>query len=255
MTIFSESPYLKFYNLNGFETWTLTCDIDWAPDYAVEDFFSIVESFGFELTAFATHKSSLLVRTPKWLEVGLHPDYTRPHPEYGISRKLIDLKDLYPDSQGVRSHRNFFGQNTADLAKKAGLIYDCSTLLWCNAYSQIYNDQFGLRRLSYVWEDGVHADMGLDWDMSHLPTETPGVKIFNFHPIFTYLNCPNDEYRREVVKGYNHLETAPMSALKPQIYQGYGARNFLIDMLKELKRRRAQCYSLINMIKTDECGV
>jgi hypothetical protein len=183
------------------------------------------------------------------VEIGLHPDNTRPDPRYGLARKLSTLKEIYPESIGMRAHRNFFGQNIAHYAREAGLVYDVSVLNWCRPFGQVFQDQYGLYRMSYNWEDGVHADMGLDWDLKHLPIEQPGLKIFNCHPIFIYLNAPDDDYRRAIVRDYPNLQDAPEAALKSAIYPGYGAREFLLDLLRTLKSRNASAYTLSQMIR------
>ncbi|AMS30171.1 MAG TPA: hypothetical protein DIU09_10685 [Hyphomonadaceae bacterium] len=246
--LFKEDPFAAHYNLERLTSWSLSCDIDWAPDFAVEDLLCLVESFDIPLTAFATHKSDLLQRPPGWLEVGLHPDNTRPHAEHGLKRKVLDLLDLYPDAKGLRAHRNFFGQNIAQMTAEAGLTYDVSVLNWGMPFCQGQFDQYGLARLSYCWEDGVHADLNKPWDLSHVPFNGPGLKIFNVHPIFIYLNCPDDGYRRDVTKGYRNLQDAPFSILKNQVYQGYGARNFLIDILKSMKARQAKAVRLDKLV-------
>lgn len=247
--IFQNDPFSKYYNLEKVEHFSLSCDIDWAPEYAVADLFSIVADSGFDLTAFATHPSYECSNPPDFVEIGLHPDNTRPHPEFGLSRKILDLKELYPDAIGVRAHRNFFGQNIADFASKAGLVYDASVFTWQQKFAQIHKDQFGLWRMNYIWEDGVNADMGLEWDLKNVPIDGPGLKIFNFHPIFIYLNCPNDDYRRKIVANYRNLQDAPKAQMEPNIYKGYGARSFMIDLLRELKNRNLKSIGLAKMFE------
>jgi hypothetical protein len=172
-----DDPWLEYYNLGLQRSFSLTTDIDWAPDYAVEDLFGLVEAAGLSLSAFATHSSSLLKRAPKWAEIGLHPDNTRSDANHGLSRKILDLKEIYPEAVGVRAHRNFFGQNIAQFAAQAGLVYDASVFLWRRPWCQIFKDQYGLVRMCYNWEDGVQADMGLDWSIEHVPILGPGLKI------------------------------------------------------------------------------
>ncbi|MCV9937018.1 hypothetical protein OIU35_11650 [Boseaceae bacterium BT-24-1] len=246
--LFAADPFAEFYNLNGFSSYAMTADIDWAPDYAVADMLEIFSEFGVKITCYATHRSTLLRGTTPEVEVGLHPDYTRPHPKDGFRPKLLELKDMFPDAVGVRSHRNFFGQNTAHLAAEAGLRYDSSVLLWRQPFCQIYQDQWGLYRLPYCWEDGIQADMRLPWTLDIVPTTTPGLKIFNIHPIFIYLNCPNDDYRRAIVKDYKDLTQAPRAAIEPQRFDGYGARRFLVDLLTELKATGAQDHRIVDII-------
>ena len=100
-----------------------------------------------------------------WLEVGLHPDNTRPDKEAGLNNKIAVLKEFYPDAVGLRCHRNFFGQNIADLAVRADLKYDISHVLWQKPWCQAFVDQWGLVRASYGWEDGLHCDYNLPFDL------------------------------------------------------------------------------------------
>lgn len=232
--LFRNDPFREFYNLDGFTSFALTTDVDWAPDFCVEDVLELVAGAGLRVTAFATHRTGPLVRPPSFVEVGLHPDTTRPGAD-GIRRKIPDLLEIYPDARGLRAHRNFFGQNVAQLARASGLDYDASVLHWRQPFCQAEIDQYGLVRMTYNWEDGIHADRGLPWSLDWVPIAGPGLKIFNVHPIFIYLNCPDDDYRRRVVKDYPDLTSAPRSALAPCVHDGYGARRFLIDLLAELK--------------------
>ena len=241
---FQNDPCHTFYNLESFSTFALTTDVDWAPDFATEAVFKIVQEAGFSMTCFATHKSALLADVPNWIEVGLHPDNTRPHKTLGLTNKIADLKEMYPGAVGLRCHRNFFGQNIAEFAVKAGLIYDVSVFQWRAPYCSVHVDQFGLTRMSYSWEDGVHCDLGLDWSLDHVPTASPGLKIFNVHPILVYLNCPDDNYRRNVTSGYSDLTTATEAELKPRIYQGYGVQTYFREMLQMLQGSGARSYTL-----------
>jgi hypothetical protein len=246
-SIFSNDPSSSLYNLDGFTSYAITADIDWAPDYAVADLLQIFADAGIKLTCYATHKSSLMQDSAS-LEVGLHPDYTRLSRDNNFFAKLLDLKEIYPDAIGVRSHRNFFGQNTAHMAAQAGLLYDSSVLLWRRPFNQIHRDQWGLYRLTYCWEDGINSDMGLPWTIDQVPITGPGLKIFNLHPIFIYLNCNNDDHRRAIVKDYNDLTKAPEGRLSEQRFSGYGARSFIIDLLKVLKKTNARDYLVKEMV-------
>lgn len=249
---FEGDPWAGFYNLNGFSSFALTSDVDWAPDYCLEDVLSLVNDFGFDLSVFATHDSEVLRFAPDFVEVGLHPDFTRPDPEHGIRRKILDLLDIYPAAKGVRAHRNFFGQNIAQLAREAGLLYDASVFHWSKPFCGVERDQYGLIRMSYCWEDGIQADRGLPWELEHVPLMSPGLKILNVHPIFIYLNCPNDAYRRSVTSGVQDLTKLSYSDAKSQVYKGYGARDFYIDLLKHLRMSGAQTYKLSTIASVGE---
>lgn len=234
---FEGDPFVAFYNLDGLSTVVLTTDIDWAPDYATAELLELVAAEGFCITAFATHDSPLLRAAGDFVEVGLHPDNTRPDPNLRFARKILDLKDLYPESVGLRCHRNFFGQNISDLAKSAGITYDISTFLWQQPFAQCHLDYNGLVKMSYVWEDGIHADLGLPLEINLLKLDQPGLKILNVHPILVYLNAPDDNFRRNALRGIDDLTGVPASRLQPLVYRGYGFRDFYRDLLRHFRSR------------------
>lgn len=237
VSYFSGDPFRAYYNLNGLETVVLTMDIDWAPDYATEVVLDLVAQAGMRITAYATHKSSLLKSSTNFVEIGLHPDNTRPDPTHRFSRKLPDLLEIFPDSVGFRCHRNFFGQNISDLAKSCGLRYDLSTFLWNQPFAQVYVDYNGLVRMSYIWEDGIHVDLGEPLDVLGVPLDSPGLKVLNVHPMLIFLNAPDDNLRRGLTKGISDLTTVPKSHFDGHVYTGYGLRDFYRDLLTELKSR------------------
>ena len=238
-------PLSSFYNLNGLQDIILTCDIDWAPDYAIEHVLEIVEPFNCKITMFSTHKSDILLRAPEFVEVGLHPDYTRRHSDSPFEEKIARLKEIYPDAKGTRSHRNFFGQNIADLNKKFGLIYDVSVILWNQPYCQAHLDYNGMVRFSYMWEDGLHLDMGYQLNFDQVNLFAPGLKIMNIHPILIYLNSTSESHRRSVTQRYADLTKAPKSDIDQEVFRGFGIKDLWINLLKMIKDNgiRTHCLS------------
>ncbi len=233
-----------FYNLESLTDVCLTTDIDWAPDYANELVFDIVANHDYEITAFATHDSPLLRRPPSHVEIGLHPDNTRPDPAHGVRDKIAALKDLYPEAVGLRCHRNFFGQNIADLAAQAGIRYDVSNILWNQPFCLSHIDYNGMVRFSYMWEDGIHCDQKVPFDISEINICSPGLKILNIHPILIYLNAPDDNYRRQVTKRYSALANAPKKEIDADVFGGYGIASFWKDLLAYLKNRNVRVHKL-----------
>ncbi|MEJ0009686.1 MAG: hypothetical protein WDN72_03665 [Alphaproteobacteria bacterium] len=247
--LFANDPFREFYNLEGTEIVALTTDIDWAPDYAVASLYELVAEFGFKLTAFMTHDDGVSRTAGDWLEIGLHPDHTRPDPERGFPPKLERLKELYPMAKGLRCHRNFFGNNISDIAKKLGLVYDASVLLWRQPFGQAYVDYNGIARMTYCWEDGMHADMKCPMTIDEVRLDTPGLKILNVHPILMYLNAPDDHWRRKVTGRYTDLTRAPKSEIEPHVHTGYGLRSFYRDLLMHLKERNIRTVHCLDIAK------
>jgi len=260
--IFSRDPLREFYNLDGLTDVVLTCDVDWAPDFAIQTVLDLVRAHGFRMTVFATHRSTLLeaLTDDPDIEVGLHPDFTRPHTSDWFDSKLLRLKEAYPHSLGMRSHRNFFGQNIGDLAHQADLIYDASTFLWNEPFCQAHRDYNGIVRFSYMWEDGIHLDMGLPWQVNAINLETPGLKILNVHPILLYLNSPDENHRRSVTRRYSDLASAPQAEVNSFVSSARGIRDFYTDLLAYLRSRAVRSHrldelaALVRRAADDEVG-
>lgn len=234
---FENDPFKSLYNLKDLNTVFLTTDIDWAPDYAIESLFELIESNNLKITAFATHKSDLLNQSSEFLEVGLHPDNTRPDLKYGFTKKISDLKDLYPDSVGLRCHRNFFGQNISDLALKSGIKYDMSTFMWKNLFLQVHSDYNGILKLPYYWEDGIHIDLDQPLDVSGVLSNYPGLKILNVHPMFLYLNAPSNALNKNPFRNIDDLTKVSKSYFEEFIFKGYGIRNLFEEVIFEINKK------------------
>ena len=239
-SFFVNDPFVEFYNLSGLDTVLLTTDIDWAPEYMIEDLFELVGRYGFKLTAFGTHASEVMKTAGDMVEVGLHPNYCGLRSGDTIDNKLRYLKAVFPEAVGLRCHRNFFGNNVSDMAKELGLSYDVSTVLWKQPFAQAYADYNDLVRMAYVWEDGLHADMKLPMNIEEVPLDEPGLKILNVHPVLIYLNASDDNQRRAVTKQYTDLTQAKKEDVDSYVHQGYGMKSFYEDILTELKRRRVK---------------
>lgn len=256
--LLAKDPLAPFYNLDGLTDVCLTCDVDWAPEYAIEAVLGAVEAHGHTLTIFATHDSAVLKNPPAWLEVGLHPDFTRRHPAPWFDERMAALKALYPNAVGMRSHRNFFGNNIADLAKANGLIYDASTIAWNEPLCLGHRDYQGLLRMAYCWEDGIHLDCGLPRDFSATTLMTPGLKILNVHPILIYLNSQTEDHRRSVTGRYRDLAHAPKAEIDADRFTGEGIASLwhaLLGWLAEQGIRTHCLRDVATAAMTKDAGV
>ena len=242
-----ESPYARFYNLDGLKEVFLTADVDWAPDYAIEEVLKEVEARGMKMTMFATGDSAVLKAPPSWLEVGLHPDFTRKNGPWHDER-MATLKALYPQAVGMRSHRNFFGQNIADLAKANGLSYDASVIQFNHTLIQASCDYNGMTRFAYCWEDGIHLDMNYGLETSMLTLEAPGMKIINVHPVLMYLNSENDDHRRGVTRRYADLASAQRHELESDRNTQRGIADVWKGMLDDFAARGVRTHCLCEAV-------
>lgn len=239
----AQRDFSKLYNLHGLDAVLLTTDIDWAPDFAIEFMLSELDKIGVKLTAFATHGSGVLKQKIDWLEVGLHPDFTRVSGREDFAAKFDQLLEIYPTAKGTRSHRNLFGQNTCEIAMQKGIEYELSHVQFQVPWCQAFVDQWGLVRGSYSWEDGLHCDYKLPLEISAVDLSSPGLKIFNIHPVLFYLNCVTDQDRRKAVGHIRDLAAASKAEFDAHVVPGRGIRDLTLELFRELKSRSVIFYS------------
>jgi hypothetical protein len=203
----------------------------------------LVEKYGLKLTIFTTHESPVLKKQPDFVEVGLHPDYTRQNGTI-FEESLIKLKAAYPQAIGTRSHRNFFGQNIADLNHRHGMEYDASLFLWNQPFCQGFQDHNGMSRFSYFWEDGIHLDMGLPLSWKSIRLNTPGLKIINIHPMLIYLNSKTDDHRRSVTSQYRDLTQAPKGEVDCYRNKSPGIKDLWESLLLKISQEGIRTHTL-----------
>ena len=240
-----------FLNKNGLKDIFLTADVDWAPDFCIENLFELVNKYGLKLTVFATHSSELLKNPPDFIEVGIHPNFLKTDYE-SIKKTTNKLLQIYPNSLGSRSHRNIFGHSIAKVLSEFGLAYDVSNLLWNQSILGIVNDPNELKRISYFWEDGIHLEYQIPLDWSLINLNSPGIKIINVHPVLIYLNCISDQQRKNLVKNYSDLTKASKTDFLNAKYNKYGISNLWEELLFKIKKEKVKSRFISEILSIPE---
>lgn len=166
----------------------MSFDIDWSPEYILEDFYELLRSAALPVTLFCTHRSEMvdkLLELPG-CEAGLHPNLQDAEDE---AAALAELHGAFQEAKGVRVHRLYYHSGLLALFHRAGLNYLSNDLEFLKEGLAPHYDWSELVRLPLYWEDDVHATLLYDsFDSRSLRLEKPGLKIFNFHPVHLYLN-------------------------------------------------------------------
>lgn len=228
------SEWARALNATKTDIVFISSDIDWAPEYAIELMLEEIKKRNLKISLFATHNSPVLKQRHDFVEMGLHPDYGRANIRGGLEYQIKSLMDMYPDAVGTRSHQNFFGQNTCNIAHSLGLKYEASNIQWRVPFQMPHRDYNGMVRIPYYWEDGIHADMGLPWNLDELQLDCAGLKVINFHPVFLFLNAPDDDFRRKVTANYTDLASVPFADMNGQRHDGEGAFTYFQKVLDHL---------------------
>jgi hypothetical protein len=219
----------------------VTFDVDWAPDWAIDECRSLCEQYGRPATFFVTHESDLLrsLVADKTVEVGLHPNFLPKSTHGSETRSVLDhcLK-LVPDARCMRTHSLVQSSPifATILEHYPQIETDVSLFLPLHPGLQpidLYLNGKRLTRLPYFWEDDVFAEWP-NWEWEPIqPNSIPGLMIYDFHPLLVALNVRDlSPYRRlrQVANGKPY-HTLLRSDVAPHRHLGPGARTFLEKLL------------------------
>jgi len=170
----------------------LTFDIDWAPEFIIDQLRSTLDELDLPATIFFTHASAAsqrLASSPR-CEVGIHPNFLTPNEKRAPEEVIDELLADYP-TRAMRSHALYYHSRLLPLLHQAGLRYLSNDLRFLQPGLAPAYDWSGLVRLPIYWEDDVHCvyHHGRDaFSLDTLKLDSPGMKVFNFHPVHLFLN-------------------------------------------------------------------
>ena len=201
----------------------LTLDLDWAPDFIIENIARRISKKKIKATWFITHNSKaikILKRNPLF-ELGIHPNFninsTQGKDPDDILKKL---KKIVPKAESVRTHGLLQSTGILLKFKKYEIKNDVSILLFKeNLLKPHFSKYLEIFRFPYFWEDDIEMMENLDWKNVKWEKKVKGLKIFNFHPIHIYLNSQNME------KYYELREKCNIQDLEKKMVDGYINKN------------------------------
>ena len=237
----------------------LTFDIDWAPDFAIRQAAELLISNKIKCTWFVTHRSDYveeLFRHKDIFEFGIHPNFLE-NSSHGKSEEevLNHICSIVPGAKSVRTHA--LHQSSRLLSKmidEYGIETDCSLLLYLTKDIEphhIYfrHDPKGIYRIPYFWEDDIFMyDPGKDWDLTSPVYRTNGLKIFNFHPVLTFLNSET-MHSYEELKSKNALTLINETDIDVYINKGdsKGTGVFYKNMVDHIVKNKIETHTMTGL--------
>lgn len=229
-------------------------DIDWAPDWAIEETLNICRLANVPVTLFVTHASPYIdsLRTDPLIEFGIHPNFL-PQSSHGETQDEV-LKfcmDLVPEATAIRSHALVQSSHLFNLIadRYPNIITDVSLLLPLHQNLQPTDLYAGdtlrrITRLPYFWEDDTLAAFP-NWDWNNPIPDHAGLRIFDFHPTFVQLNLA--EIRTyaafKAAVGARPFQNLSRSDFEPFINSGAGCRSALEMLLRDIPASHFHCIS------------
>jgi hypothetical protein len=241
-------------NMNKY---AITIDVDWAPDFTIEEISKILTAQKVKCTWFVTHDSPAIQQLSKnpLFELGIHPNFF-PGSSHGKDEDEIIsyCLDLVPNAKCVRTHALYQSSRLLrKLREKYNLLIDSSIYLPyatnINPHKVYFShDAMPIIRIPYFWEDDLECyRKDKTWDFNNPKFEVTGLKIFNFHPTYIYLNIDEmhsyENLKKEVCvsKPLNEVVRSEMDVYKNS---KLGVGTFFNQVIEFINRNRKESYTL-----------
>ena len=233
----------------------ITLDIDWAPEEIIADVLSLLDEADVRATIFATHDSPQLTsfscrrnRHAPRFEIGLHPNYRGGFVD--ADRPLQELKTLYPDAIGGRSHGLCVSSDILAAYVRCGLQYEANIFLVGHEGLKPSARNEDIWSIPCYWSDDNPLCALPPFRIDNLRLDTPGLKVLNFHPIHIYMNTCSQAHYRE----YRHAmqDVGRVSELINTTDRGI--RDLFVDLLEHVAASGRPTYNL-NEIHSHYAGL
>lgn len=226
------------------KTASITIDVEWAHPEVLQDVLSLLDEREIRATLFCTHPE---IQAGSH-ERGLHPNFRR-NGDVGkaILHDLADtslagneseyLKQVLqrtlafaPEAVGSRSHSLYYDSQLMPIYRDLGLKYDSTYFMPLCSGLQPFLKEYGVIELPIYYNDFFELrTSAVDMDARSIRLESPGMKIFNFHPNLIYTNCPSLTF----YEGHRRIYSNPEELRKAR-FTGRGSRDLFVNLLDRL---------------------
>tara|TARA_B100000575_G_C23084374_1_gene624872 strand:- start:98 stop:904 length:807 start_codon:yes stop_codon:yes gene_type:complete len=238
-------------NYSTKDTIFLSFDIDWVPDYMLDDVADLVSHL--DVSFMHTHGSPASSRIAEHFPSGIHPNLQKNSDQgENIDDAIKFLNDLNVSFETCRFHVLNFGYPDLTRLSEVGTKLDSSTLLFNGKnILPVYHHDLDIVIAPYFWEDGIFLKSKdhyknkeiIDW-------KSPGLKIFDFHPLDIFLNTSSMLNRNAFKNSVSKLqETDQHFARKFIDKDNYGSRNILLDLIEKEQKGEISIKSLSTLNK------
>lgn len=240
--------------LEGDPVFCFTVDVEWSPEWAIAATYELADRFEIPLTPFLTHESAYLrdrLRDPAARrDVGLHPDFL-PGSTHGrtVEEVVGAVCELWPEAISYRSHCFYDDTRAMRAFERRGFRYESNLCLFLQPQLAPLRSSTSLIRLPVFWEDDFHVAHAIPWRLDTLrgTLMTPGLKIFDMHPLRVALNSPDEEHYDRA----RHLYSSPDAETGDLVHRGNGTASFLVEVFGFVRRQRLKVARLVEIY--EEC--
>ncbi len=237
------------------DVYALTLDLEWAPDFIIHETIDTLLRYSTKATWFITHLSPAVKRLfeyPELFELGIHPNFMVNSTQGKTPVEVFaNLKDIVPSAKVMRTHGLVQSFEILRMAKTDfNIDMDVSILMPNVPYLQPHNfyldgPQQSILRFPYFWEDDVEAFQHLKhWDLTNRKFHVPGLKIFNFHPLYIHLNSTTMDSYRELKTTAPLYEISKLS-IEPYVNRdSIGNKHLFLQVCEYLSDKKHPSYKV-----------
>ncbi len=224
-----------------------TTDIEWAPEWAIEDLFALADAYEVPLTPFLTHRSAFLWRrfagSPEAGGVGVHPNFL-PGSTHGdtVAAVIDHVTQLWPQARTFRAHCFYDETRMHRQMAERGFRYDSNLCAFLQPGLVPLRTATRILRFPVFWEDDLHSRLGLPWAVQAIEGElrSPGLKIFNVHPARVALNVPDEAFHQS----RRSLNEVRELSVEEHANRGAGTRSLLEELFAHA---RAMAHPIVGL--------
>lgn len=220
----------------------LTLDVDWVPDFVIDDIANRLMKAGACATWFITHDSPAVqsLLTEPSFECGIHPNFYPGSSQGETTEEVFDYcLSIAPQAVTMRTHGLLQSSRIYNYAcEKTPIKIDVSTLMFgapsCDPGWHIA-PVGKLLKVPFQWEDDIEMNKERpDWTAGIMKEADPF--ILNFHPIHIYLNSADMTAYNDVKARASDLQNVSKSIMDESVQQGNGAGTLFDQILENLKQ-------------------
>lgn len=236
----------------------ITCDVEWAPDYALESVAAIFEKYDVKSTWFVTHDSDALKRLQHktdFFEFGIHPNFLSGSTQGSTESEVLKyVTRIVPHARTVRTHSLFQSSRLMEkMVSEFGIEIDVSIYLPNNPHilpHSVRYDRSGkeLVRVPYFWEDDLEWFNPVPSWVAQDKCGIPGVRIFNFHPMFVYANIESSERYSTLKKKGDYSKISRGELDKLTNTTELGPRDLLEELCRYIASVQKQSYTITDIV-------
>lgn len=221
----------------------ISLDMDWAASEVVEYALSFLHQYKIKATLFMTNKidSSILFGQH---ELAIHPDFTT----FNLEKHFIDSLNNYPKAKGVRSHSFFFSERLSPIYKKYKIKYESNVMMYKQKNIYPYYISPTTLEIPLYFMDFFYMEMeerNTSFRIDDLDLVSPGIKVFDFHPIHIFLNTSSLLIYDRAKKYYHRPEVL----IKYRNSNSLGIKDLYIELLEYINKNRIKTQTLLEIVR------